>query len=334
MCIFELLITLAVARASLVTAEIIDIAPSSNISGCSPYCVTLIDFASKALQTETGVNSTLILQPGNHSLLSPLVVANTDTFVMYSRTKDAIITCNQSGFIKFINVSTVHLLNLTFSDCGNSFNTLLEFRFVNIGTVDQCSMRQSKGRIVHSYESIIKIVNTHLTTTSSKNGAISLEASTMAIECCTIINNTFQDYGAIYAFNRCILSVSQSTFANNLVRSSALIWLESSYMLLYDRVTISNNACFLGVLFVTKSLVQSNSELRVTANIATLHNIYIAQSQIMLIQKLLYSENHGTLLIIERQAILSGLNQFTFFMGGSLNRNSKCNKCYRYSFAF
>ena len=179
-----------------------------DLSECSPYCVTLFDYATKTLQVD---NISLILQPGDHSLQSPLIVANADTFIMFSRTKDTVITCNQSGIIKFINVSIVYLLNLTFSECGNTFNVMLTFQFVHNGMINQCSMRESKGNIIHSYESIITITNTLLTnTTSTENRVIYLEASTMSIKHCTITDNSIQDHGVIYAFNIiiCILNIS------------------------------------------------------------------------------------------------------------------------------
>ena len=179
MCPFKFLILLALAMDGLVTATsqiVFDIVPSRNVSTCSPYCFTLFDFAT---EVDTSENMTLVLQPGNHNLQSSLVFENTDAFVMHSRTNEAIITCNQSGIIKFINVSTVHLLNLTFSECGSAIKTVLEFQFVDNGLIDQCSMRRSNGSIVHSYQSIITIKDTLLTNMTSKNGAISLEASTI-----------------------------------------------------------------------------------------------------------------------------------------------------------
>ena len=184
MCIFKLLLSLTLTSLSVFAAGsqvVIDITPYSNLSECSPYCVTLFDYATKTLQVD---NISLILQPGDHSLQSPLVVANADTFIMLSRTKDTVITCNQSGIIKFINVSTVYLLNLTFSECGNTFNAMLTFQFVHNGMIDQCSMRESKGNIIHSYKSIITITNTLLmNTTSTENGIIYLEASIMSMHC-------------------------------------------------------------------------------------------------------------------------------------------------------
>lgn len=133
----------------------------------------------------------------------------------------------------------------------------------------------------------------------------------MSIKHCTVIDNSFQDHKVIYAFNMCILNVSQSTFANNSVKSSAMIMLQSSHLLLHGSIIISDNECSFGVLFVSRSLVQSNSELSIMANKATLHTVYIAQNKLLLINKLQYSRNHGTLLIIESLATFSGTNVFT-----------------------
>ena len=308
-----MIIMLAVARASLASAEVIvDITPSSSLHECSPHCLSLFDFVNRALQTEANETITLMFEPGNHSLQLPLIIANIDTFVMRSRTKDTLITCNQSGIIKFVNVSSAQILNLTFSGCGNVNNAMLDFQFVESGVIDQCSMKHSEGIIIHLYQSNIKIMNTILTDTSSKNGAISLEASTITVVHCSVTNNTFQNHGAIYTSKKCTLNISQSIFANNLVKNSALIWVQSSILLFHKSIMIAENECVLGVLFISESLIQSNSILTIMANTATLHNIYIAQSEIVFTGELLYSQNHGTLLLIETHTTFSGMNTFAF----------------------
>ena len=314
MCLFKFFIILVLINAGLVTAESQVIVLSSSLCECSPHCPTLFDFANRTLQMELSDNTTLILEPGNHSLQLPLTIANTNTFVMHSRTKDfdVLITCNQSGTFKFVNVSLVQILNLTFLGCGNTYKAMFEFRFVESGVIDQCSMRYSEGSIIHLYQSNVKIANTLLTNTSSKNGAISLEASTISITHSIIINNTFQNHGAIYASNKCILNISQSIFTNNVVKKSALLWAQSSFLLFHKSIMIANNECVLGVLFTSNSLIQSSNILSIIANKATLHNVYIAQSEIVLTGELLYSGNHGTLLIIETHAVFSGMNTFAF----------------------
>ena len=260
---------------------IVDITPSSSLK-YSQHCFTLSKFASTTLNFEMVVseNTTLILQPGNHSLMSPVVVRNTDIFVMHSKTKDAIITCNQSGIFKFVNVSTVRIQNLTFSGCGNIYKPMFEFQFIGNAMINQCSIRWSKGSIIRSYQSVLKIVNTVLINTSSSNGTIWFEASAISFEDCTVINNTVHNNGVIHAFNNCILTISQSSFENNSVETSAMIWVQSSSLSLFDSIMMSGNKCFLGVLFIFQSLVQSNGKLSIMANEAILHNVYIARSEI------------------------------------------------------
>ena len=74
----------------------------------------------------------------------------------------------------------------------------------------------------------------------------------------------------------------------------------------------SGNKCFLGVLFIFQSLVQSNGKLSIMANEAILHNVYIARSEIIFTRELLYSGNYGTLLIIKSKVTFSGINTFSY----------------------
>ena len=152
------------------------------------------------------------------------------TYLSCIQKQEAIITCNQSGIFKFINVSTVQILNLTFSGCGNIYGAMFEFQFVGNGMINQCGMRRSKGSIIRSYQSILKIINTILINTSSSNGTMWFEASAISFEYCTVINNTIHNNGVIHvhAFNNCILTISQSSFENNSVETSAMIWVQSS----------------------------------------------------------------------------------------------------------
>ena len=140
--------------------DIFDIRPSESPE-CSASCFTLTDVAINRLRMSMHENTTLILQSGNHSLTLQIVVNNTTSFTMYSRSRNVYIFCNQSASTQFVNVTTVKIVNITFLGCGNSHKALFEFQNIHYATIEDCVLKHSKGIISHSYQSVLKISNTY-----------------------------------------------------------------------------------------------------------------------------------------------------------------------------
>ena len=97
------------------------ITPDDNSSDqlCA-NCLTLTQFA---LNTSYYLrdNTTLSLQPGNHTLQSSLEVSNIDTFTMHHIGHlHSSIQCKGSNELMFENVQSIHISNLNFTSCFNT----------------------------------------------------------------------------------------------------------------------------------------------------------------------------------------------------------------------
>lgn len=171
--------------------DIFDIRPSESPE-CSTSCFTLTDVAITRLRMSTHENTTLILQSGNHSLTLPIVVNNTTRFIMYSRTRDVYIFCNQSASTQFVNITTVKIVNITFLGYGNSHKALFEFQNIHHAMIEDCVLQHFKGIIIHSYQSVLKISNTILMNSSSTKTMTLFQRSHVEFENCMIINNGAQ----------------------------------------------------------------------------------------------------------------------------------------------
>ena len=88
-------------------------------------CISISDFASN-LSDYLLPCTHLVLQPGNHTLNFPFVVANVQTFSLSNSTNfsSATIVCvNQSATIRFEHVSNVHISGVTFIGCKTIVNS-------------------------------------------------------------------------------------------------------------------------------------------------------------------------------------------------------------------
>ena len=84
-----------------------------------------------------------------------------------------------------------------------------------------------------------------------------------------------------------------------------------------SNVTILGNQCYFGALNSFESSVQSYGKLTISGNAATLNTVYLVRSKVNFTGELLYSDNHGTILIT---------NSDVTFSGSSLFSNSKAKK--------
>ena len=95
------------------------ISPSNRISSCQPMskCFTLSQFAANS-KSYLKQNTTLMLQPGNHTLDSVLVVSNIAKFFMTSMIAGTSnIACTPSGKLSLQMVQYASVENLFFTHC-------------------------------------------------------------------------------------------------------------------------------------------------------------------------------------------------------------------------
>ena len=111
------------------------ISPSSRIASCQPVakCFTLSQFAanSKAYNKQ---NTTLIFQPGNHTLDSELIISSINHFSMKSLLKGTVnMICTQTGKISLKSVKSAHIKDIFFTYCaGNTFSNVKYVQFTRL----------------------------------------------------------------------------------------------------------------------------------------------------------------------------------------------------------
>ena len=300
---------------------VLEIVPSVNsVSPCSLPCLTLSDFATRPSHLDTVENITLILEVENHTLISQMSVINITSFFMLSRTKSAWITCNQSASFNFINVSVVEIVNITFFGCGNIYpvNTaVLEFHHLGNAVISECNLLSSKGKVILAHQSTVKISSTVVMNTSCSDGVTSFEESATFIEESLFINNKAINFGVIYAYKNSTLNIVQTNFENNTVERIGIVQVQINSHAMLSNVTILGNRCYFGALHSFESSVESYGKLMISGNAAILNTVYLVQSKVTFTGELLYSDNHGTILIT---------NSDVTFSGSSLFSNSKAKK--------
>ena len=224
------------------------ITPDDNSSDqlCA-NCLTLTQFA---LNTSYYLrdNTTLSLQPGNHTLQSSLVVSNIDTFTMHhiGHLRSS-IQCKGSNELMFENVQNIRISNLNFTSCFNTRVVCVNsFSLSNTSFHGSWSvisgtgleLRESNALIVNclftmfhygTYRSISTFSykyrfpnNLVMTQITQKwiGGAMIVTQSNVTIAQGYFIKNRAQLGGAIYADNGSVINIHNTTFYSNYANSS------------------------------------------------------------------------------------------------------------------
>ena len=206
-------------------------------------CLTLTQFA---LNTSYYLrdNTTLSLQPGNHTLQSSLEVSNIDTFTMHHIGHlHSSIQCKGSNELMFENVQNIHISDLNFTNCFNTrvlwtckqfqpvkykFSwVMVGYKWYGIG-VDRCTIVNAllvNCLFTMFYYGIYRSVLTFDYTYSYYNnsvehnivaqkwigGAMVITHSNVTIANSHFVNNRVQLGGAIYAENESNINILDKT---------------------------------------------------------------------------------------------------------------------------
>ena len=224
------------------------ITPDDNSSDqlCA-NCLTLTQFA---LNTSYYLreNTTLSLQPGNHTLQSSLVVSNIDTFTMHhiGHLRSS-IQCNGNSEFMFESIEDVIISNLNLTKCFNtrvvhvtnfilsnsSFHgsflvtsgTGLELTNTNAFLVNCFFTKFYYGnyRSVLTFSFNFSIYNNYVKRNIAKKwigGAMIITQSNVTIVHSNFTENRAQLGGAIYAENRSTINIYETIFNFNHAHSS------------------------------------------------------------------------------------------------------------------
>ena len=206
-------------------------------------CLTLTQFALN-VSHYLNRNTTLILQPGNHTLHSSILVSNVHTFTLYHEAHHgSSLKCEQSSKLLFDSVRKVNISNLNLTECFNNkvlrVNNLvmsnLSFYgsfFVTSGTA--LELVESSAILSNcfftkyyygTYRSLLTFSYKHFETVIHLNskrigGAMVVNHSNVSIYHSNFTENRAQLGGAIYAENGSNVNISATSFVFNTANSS------------------------------------------------------------------------------------------------------------------
>ena len=289
---------------------------SSNRKVCYPSCLTLSEFANTSSRAAIGDDTALILEPGNHSLSSVLMITDVTSFSIHAQTDRALVTCHSdhSAGFRFVNITSLMVTNITFSGCGSIHLknlAVFELHYIACVIIKQCNITSSKGQVIQAYKTFIKINATSVINSSCDQGVTWFEESKVIIENSFFLSNTANDFGVVRAFNESNLTIIQSRFENNSVKQSGIIQLLLRSKGKFTNIKVIKNKCYFGILHVFESSLECHGSIILSRNVGSLDTAFVAHSTLNFTSELSYSYNHGTILIINSKTTFSGSCTFS-----------------------
>ena len=237
------------------------VSPSNKIATCRPVaqCFTLSQFAANS-KSYLEQNTTLILQPGNHTLDSVFMVSNVSHFSMKTMMASTVnIACTQSGKLMLQTVQSAHIEDIFFIHCvGNKVThvnylmlsrlTFLGPSLIGSGTaielngtnalVHQCSFLLYLYGSFRSAIGISPYIHSLEESRSWIGGAMIVSNSNVSIHQSHFNENRAQFGGAVYAIQSNI-TISDAVFDFNSANSSDPLLTASGGALYAVNTTIS-----------------------------------------------------------------------------------------------
>ena len=313
------LVVLALAISATSSELVVDIVVKSTDTHneCSSTCLTLSEFSKEASQLNITDGATLTLHPGDHSLESGLNFQNMKSFSMHALTKEVRVICSGAGGFSFINVSQVRLINISIIGCGGQYvnetrSSVLNLLQVGRTEISGCHFISSKGKVVCARDSSIVVLGSSTILSSScDKGVTWFEKSHVIIFNTSFVNNRAENVGILYVFDNSVLAAENCTFLNNTVKRVGILQIQLRTKARLSNVTLMGNRCYVGIVYVYESSVESEGELRILNNVAKLSTTYIVRSDVHFKGRQMFSHNRGTCLITNSNVKFSGYTKFS-----------------------
>ena len=256
-------------------------------------CLTLDQFATN-INHYLDSNTTLFLEPGNHSLYSQLNITDVTEFKMFTSefvsTTEAAIICGSSGRLNFNNISYLHINGIvTFGCVCNRITLIKHFVFENLGFYGHRSISgpvmlidNTKGRITGSlFEGItfsihnengvvikaifsnIVITNSVFKDINSRTSVVWAHYTYLYVRNCKFLSNSGDVIGAVHG----VVNISKSQFFNNTGNVGTSLYAMDSLVNVSECVFRNNKADISGGAiqlsrcnaFITESSFYNNS---------------------------------------------------------------------------
>lgn len=280
------------------------ISPSNSIASCKPVarCFTLSQFAANS-ERYLLENTTLFLQPGNHTLDSEFTVSNITHFsLMTLRLGMVNVACSRGGKLILESIKNALITGITFTHCiGNKISNMDRFSLSQSTFIGPFVTATGTALQLHNTTALvsqclfssylfgsIQFIHRNLqqayslkTTTVWAGGVMIANNSNVTILQSNFKGNRAQFGGAVYTVHS-IVTITSSTFDFNTANSShsstaasgGALFAINSTIFVYNSTMTKNNVYYgyarggaIGIidsnLTVQSSLVRGNSAIDV-----------------------------------------------------------------------
>ena len=272
----------ALSYLDFATSDVRYVLPSAKAATCpsANNCFILSHVAENSFTLISGLNTTLLFLPGNHTLTSSLMISNLSSFVMIANKHlpRPVINCEQQAMFCFISIAYVRINGISLNGCLNNISLVDEFIMEDRIILGN---RIASRRALFVIDSSIRVVGSQF---ESSTEVIYLLQSSSRISHCTFSNNTALTKGeALHIGDWCNITIEHSTFffhACYTVRSceGAVLYSKHSELLITN-YTFDNNRD--GAIVVFRSKVRiidsylSGNIARHGAAIQVLHGSFV-----------------------------------------------------------
>ena len=202
----------ALSYLDFTTSDIRYILPSTETTTCpsANNCFVLSHVAENSFTLISGLNTTLLFLPGNHTLTSSLIIMNLSSFVIIANKHlpRPVINCEQQAMFSFISIIHVRIDGLSLNGCLNKVSMINEFIMEDSIMLGN---RNASRRALFVIHSSITIVRSQF---ESFTEAIYLLQSSSRISHCTFSDNiALMKGGALRIEDWCNITIEHSTFS-------------------------------------------------------------------------------------------------------------------------
>ncbi len=301
-------------------------------------CLTLEQFATSTFKNAKRIK--LSLFPGDHSLSSELLLENLSCLSLnaISDTEKTKIICNSSSQLSLVNISESQIDGIMFSEC----QSIIAMNLKNM-TINNCTFLGRNGSLplleLNRTKVLFKISSFHVI--SMRNRCDSVEPVLVSHESNVTIeasNLTIQGAIILLAESESIIQIKNTIISNSTIQTvrldhpSALIQISNGQLLLEDsniienkgemiiyarqceininNSTLKNNFVTDCVLCIIKSRPVFFNDVLVLGNHGNFSIIYLQKTGTNITGRMTFSNNVGSLLIINSNVQFSSFTTF------------------------
>ena len=309
-----------------VSCEVYQITSTSGDRCPMDPCLTLSQFTNQS-DSYLNDNTTLIFQPGNHSLNSVLSVSHITMLSMHTSSSNTVIMCNGLGRFDLSTIPVVHVRNITFIGCpGNKVESVQQFTLEYTSFIGQ---ENAPGTALELIDTTASLCNNTFISNSGKQHQYYLDGNIIALAGGAILStrsniniteswfkgNHAQMGGAIFSEFQSNITITNSTFLGNVAK---IIGATGTY---YGGALYAVNG---GTVIIEKSLFANNRSLDGYGIIGSGGVLYATRSLTIMISHSQFINNYA----LKDGGVLSALDRVNISINNSVFVNNHCDSCY------